>query len=76
MGMADIFDIDKADLSGLLESNEDLYVAQAIHKAFIAVNEKGTGNSNELFSYSKYVHLNLLNLLHHNNNNPFFNILF
>lgn len=44
MGMTDIFDAGKADLSGLLESPAPLYVAEAIHKAFIEVDEEGTGN--------------------------------
>ena len=33
---------DSADLRGLFESGEDLMVSDAIHKAFIEVNEKGT----------------------------------
>lgn len=44
MGMSDIFDADKANLSGLLESNQPLHIAEAIHKAFIEVDEEGTGN--------------------------------
>lgn len=40
--MGDMFDAKKANLSGLLESNEPLYVSNAIHKAFIEVNEEGS----------------------------------
>lgn len=42
MGISDIFDADKADLSGLLESKEPLSVSDAVHKAFIEVDEDGT----------------------------------
>lgn len=40
--MSDLFDAGKSDLSGLLESGESLPVSDAIHKAFIEVNESGT----------------------------------
>lgn len=42
MGISDIFDIEKSDLSGLLENNERLKISEAIHKAFIEVDEDGT----------------------------------
>lgn len=41
MGMGDMFS-EKADLSGLLESREELYVSDVVHKAFIEVNEEGS----------------------------------
>lgn len=39
--MAEMFS-SKADLSGLLESNEQLSVSDVVHKAFIEVNEEGS----------------------------------
>lgn len=42
MGMSDIFDAQKSNLSGLLESGASLSVSEAIHKAFIEVDEEGT----------------------------------
>lgn len=42
MGVSEISDIDKADLSGLLESKEPVSVSDAVHKAFIEVDEEGT----------------------------------
>lgn len=39
--MTEIFS-PKADLSGLIESNEKLYVSEVIHKAFIEINEEYT----------------------------------
>lgn len=53
MGITDIFDASKVDLSALVRSNEPLTVSEAIHKAFIEVNEEGTeaaavtGNANQ-----------------------------
>jgi serpin B len=41
MGMPGAFDPEKADLSGIA-SVEKLYVGQALHKAYILVNEEGT----------------------------------
>lgn len=42
MGISDIFDSSKADLSGLLESRVPVSVSDAIHKAFIEIDEDGT----------------------------------
>lgn len=39
--MKSMFNPAAADLSGLLESSEQLYVSKAIQKAFIEVNEEG-----------------------------------
>lgn len=41
MGLGVIFDPEKADFSGLLESPEQLYVSEVLQKAFIEVNEEG-----------------------------------
>lgn len=40
--MGDMFIAGKANLSGLLESSESLFVSKATHKAFIEVNEEGS----------------------------------
>lgn len=41
LGIQDIFDASKANLSGISE-NDELFVSSAIHKAYVEVNEKGT----------------------------------
>ncbi|XP_077077720.1 leukocyte elastase inhibitor-like isoform X4 [Siphateles boraxobius] len=41
MGMVDVFDEEKVNLSGM-SSNNDLVLSKVIHKAFVEVNEKGT----------------------------------
>ena len=41
LGMTDAFEADLANFSGMSERN-DLYISEVIHKAFVAVDEKGT----------------------------------
>ena len=41
MGMEDVFDEKKVNLSGM-SSNNDLVMSKVIHKAFVEVNEEGT----------------------------------
>lgn len=41
LGLLDVFDHGKADLSGM-SALRDLYVSKIIHKSFIDVNEEGT----------------------------------
>ena len=40
VGMTDMFDVQKADFSGI--SHEQLWVSSVVQKAFVAVTEKGT----------------------------------
>ncbi|XP_031618674.1 antichymotrypsin-2-like [Contarinia nasturtii] len=42
LGMVDIFDPHKADLQEILDTNQQLYVSDAHHTAFIDVNEDGS----------------------------------
>lgn len=42
MGLTDLFDKEKSDLSGMASDNKRLYVSKVIHKAFVEVNEEGT----------------------------------
>ncbi len=41
MGMEDVFDRQKVNLSGM-SPNNDLVVSKVVHKAFVEVNEEGT----------------------------------
>ncbi|XP_031633966.1 antichymotrypsin-2-like [Contarinia nasturtii] len=41
LGMKEMFNEEKANLSGLLESKEQLYVSDVLHKANIEINEEG-----------------------------------
>lgn len=41
MGMPDAFNVNKADFSGM-DGERDLYIGGVFHKAFVAVDEKGT----------------------------------
>lgn len=42
LGMRQAFSVDEADFSRMSDDPEGLYIAAAIHKAFVEVNEKGT----------------------------------
>jgi serpin B len=42
LGITDVFDINKADLSKISKSSDDLYLNQVIHNTYIEVDERGT----------------------------------
>lgn len=42
MGMPDAFNMNKANFSGMDGNENWLYIAAALHKAFVDVNEEGT----------------------------------
>lgn len=42
MGIGELFVEGKANLSGVLEKGEELFVSKAVHKAFIEITEDGT----------------------------------
>ena len=42
MGLTDLFNDEKSDLSGMVSDDKRLYVSKVIHKAFVEVNEEGT----------------------------------
>ena len=42
MGATDMFNMDKADFTGITSDSEKIFVSHVIHKAFVEVNEKGT----------------------------------
>lgn len=42
MGMIDAFDPEKADFSGIAAGGERIFISNVLHKAFVAVDEKGT----------------------------------
>ncbi|CAI9736912.1 Hypothetical predicted protein [Octopus vulgaris] len=42
LGLPDIFDPLKADLSGMTGGEKNIYASEMFHKAFVDVNEEGT----------------------------------
>ena len=64
IGMLDLFDASKADLSGM-DGTKHLFVSAVIHRAFVEVNEKGTEAAGATaviigrrISLSKVIHFN------------------
>jgi len=56
MGVTSVFDLRRADLSGIAEDGP-LYASDAIHKAFINVNERGTeAGATTLITHSASAH--------------------
>lgn len=41
MGIVDVFDQNKADLSGIIK-NQKIHISAILHKSFIEVNEEGS----------------------------------
>ncbi|GAB1605389.1 leukocyte elastase inhibitor-like isoform X1 [Argonauta hians] len=42
LGVSDLFDANKADLSGMTDGQKNMFASEVFHKAFVEVNEEGT----------------------------------